>query len=99
MSSDVPFRILAEFSRQHDIPLCDLSEGFRQLGAGGSGVTLFQRDRAELSPAGHELVAKLLAERLGGPRMAWWIDPDRGPGGDRGGKVVPVSSERAVESR
>ena len=99
MTSDVPFRILAEFSRQHGIPLCDLSEGFRQLGAGGSGVTLFQRDRAELSPAGHELVAKLLAERLGGSRMAWWIDPDRGRGGDRDGKVVPVSSERAVESR
>jgi hypothetical protein len=89
-TSDAPFEILGDFTRRHDIPLCDLSEGFRMPEA---GVSLFQPDRAELSPAGHELVARLLAERLTGPQMAWWVVP----GADD--EVVPASLERPLLSR
>ena len=89
-TSDAPFRILGDFTRRHDIPLCDLSEGFRTSEA---GVSWFQGDRAELSPAGHELVARLLAERLTGPQMAWWVVPEAG------GEIVPAALERPVGSR
>lgn len=89
-TSNVPFRILGDFARQHDIPLCDLSEAFRNK---DDRVSLFQADRAELSPAGHELVARLLAERLTEPEMAWWVEPER----DRG--IVPAGAERPADSR
>ena len=89
-TSDAPFEILGDFTRRHDIPLCDLSEGFQMPEA---GVSLFQPDRAELSPAGHELVARLLAERLTGPQMAWWVVPGAGE------EVVPASLERPLLSR
>ena len=89
-NSDVPFQILGDFLRQHDIPVCDLSEGFRTA---SEGVQLFQPDRAMLSPAGHELVARLLAEKLTSPSMAWWSDP--GTHGD----VVPAGAQRPVEDQ
>ncbi|MBO11530.1 MAG: hypothetical protein CMJ68_12315 [Planctomycetaceae bacterium] len=89
-NSDVPFQILGDFLRQHDIPVCDLSEGFRTA---SEGVQLFQPDRAMLSPAGHELVARLLAEKLTSPSMAWWSDP--GTHGD----VVPAGAQRPVDDQ
>ena len=46
-----------------------------------------------MSPAGHELVARLLAERLTGPQMAWWVVPEAG------GEIVPAALERPVGSR
>jgi len=89
-TSDAPFRILGDYARQHEIPLCDLSAAFR---AEAERVSLFQADRAELSPAGHELVARLLAERLTGPRMAWWAEPETDGG------VVPAAVERPAGPR
>ena len=89
-TSDAPFRILGDFTRRHAVPLCDLSEGFRMPEA---GISLFQPDRAEWSPAGHELVARLLAEQLTGPQMAWWVVPEAG------GEVIPAALERPAGSR
>ncbi len=89
-TSDAPFRVVGEFARQNGIPLCELSEGFR---GAAEQVTLFQSDRAELSPAGHELMARLLADQLGGEELAWWAEPDDGSA------VRPAAAERRAGPR
>jgi len=89
-TSDAPFRVVSEFARRNGIPLCELSEGFR---GAAEQVTLFQSDRAELSPAGHELMARLLADQLSGEQLAWWAEPDDGSA------VRPAAAERRVGPR
>jgi len=89
-TSDAPFRVVGEFVRRNGIPLCELCEGFR---GAAEQVTLFQSDRAELSPAGHELMARLLSEQLSGGELAWWSEPADGSA------VRPAGAERRVGPR
>lgn len=89
-TSDAPFRVVGEFVRRNGIPLCELSEGFR---GAAEQVTLFQSDRAELSPAGHELMARLLSEQLSGEEFAWWSEPADGS------SIRPAGAERPVGPR
>jgi len=93
-TSDAPFRVVGEFVRRNGIPLCELCEGFR---GAAEQVTLFQSDRAELSPAGHELMARLLSEQLSGGELAWWSEPADGSAVRPA--VRPAGAERRVGPR
>ena len=82
--------MVGEWARKNGIRLGEVSEGF---GGAAEQVTLFQSDRAELSPAGHELMARLLADQLGGEELAWWAEPDDGSA------VRPAAAERRAGPR
>ena len=60
-NSPLPFRLLAEFTKQRGLPLCDASEEFRQQ---PNPDRLFLTNAPRLSPAGHELYAATVARFL-----------------------------------
>jgi lysophospholipase L1-like esterase len=57
----LPQRLVLGFLARHGIPAVDATEALRPLGAGA----FLAYDPMHLSPAGHALLADLLAERLG----------------------------------
>lgn len=62
-----PFETIAEYCRQHGLALCDVSGAFQQI---DRPERLFMKNSAGLSPAGHELYARQLAQFLERERRA-----------------------------
>lgn len=60
---DAPFRLLHELAAQEGIPILDLLPGLRAEGAHTSEPLYYPVD-GHLTPVGHAVAAKLLAERL-----------------------------------
>jgi hypothetical protein len=59
--SELPFRALAEFSKQRGLVVCDSTAAFRQA---SNSDQLFLKNAPRLSAAGHELYATTVARFL-----------------------------------